>query len=383
MIIFLIFMYIYESNYEPVPDLGHRPTISVIIPAKNEEDSIQRTVKAVLDSDYPDSKLNVIVINDGSTDNTADKVRAIKSERVTLIDNRINQGKRIAFADGFKIATGEIIVAIDSDSFVEPDAIKLLVQPFKREQVSAVAGHGNAYNKDTNMLTKLQHYWYQEMFRLAKAMESKLCCVTCCSGVLAAYRKSALSPILEEWLGETFLGKTVIIGDDRQLTHYVIKGNSNTLPTRKIKSVYQSNAIVHTVVPDNLRQFIKQQLRWKRSWICENTLASKFMWKKPLSASIYFYSYQFLNYMTPIVIFVWLVWRPLHSEWSGLIPFIVAIYYTGFLYAINIWKYETHVLESIVYRTVFVTTISVLTTIFILPYALVTMTNSGWITRKK
>jgi hyaluronan synthase len=382
MTIFIIFNYIYESRYKPIPDLGYRPTVSVIIPAKNEADSIRRTIKAILDCNYPTEKLDVIVVDDGSTDNTASEVEAMESSRITFIKHEKNQGKRIAFASGFKVAKGEIIVAIDSDSYVEKNAIKLLVQPLIDNKVFAVAGHGEAYNKDKNILTKLQHYWYQEMFRLVKGMESKFGCVTCCSGILAAYRKDILSSIMDEWLNERFLGRKVIIGDDRQLTNFVLRGSNkkDSLTTHDIKVVYQSNAIVHTVVPDNIRQFIKQQVRWKRSWLCETYLASKFMWKKPFPIPLYFYGYNFLTYISPMIIIIWLVWKPLNGEWNGILSFIIGTYYIGFLHAVNVWKYDRRSTDSIIYRTLFVT-LSIFMSIFIIPYALMTVRKDGWITR--
>lgn len=384
MTIFIIFNYIYESKYKPIPDIGYRPTVSVIIPAKNEEDSICKTINAILDSNYPPEKLDVIVVDDGSTDNTASEVEAIESNRITFIKHEKNQGKRVAFASGFKVAKGEIIVAIDSDSYVEKDAIKLLVQPLTDSKVSAVAGHGEAYNKEKNILTKLQHYWYQEMFRLVKGMESKLGCVTCCSGVLAAYRRDLLASIIDEWLDERFLGRKVIIGDDRQLTNLILRGNNtkDSLSTHDIKVLYQSNAIVHTVVPSNMTHFIKQQVRWKRSWLCETYLASTFMWKKPLPIPLYFYMYNFLTYLSPVIILIWLVWKPLHGEWDGMLSFIIGTYYIGFLHAVNVWKYDTRSTDSIIYRTLFVT-LSIFMSIFVIPYALITVRKDGWITRGK
>jgi hyaluronan synthase len=384
MTIFLLFMFAYETRYTPIQDSGYRPSVSVIIPAKNEENAIKDTVNAVLDSDYPPEKLEVIMIDDGSTDGTTNRMQEIISDRVTFIKHEVNKGKREAFASGFRVAKGEIIISIDSDSYVEKDAIKLLVQPFTDRKISAVAGHGNVYNKDKNFLTKLQHYWYQEMFRLTKGMESKLNCVTCCSGILAAYRKDVLTTIIDEWLDEKFLGRKVVIGDDRQLTNYVMRGDLKQigLKTKEIKVKYQANAIVWTVAPDNYRQFIKQQLRWNRSLICETYLAFKFMWKKPFPVPLYFYIHNILKFLSLIVILLWLVWKPLNNEWDGILTFVIGTYYIGFLHAINVWKYDTYSTEPIFYRTLFVT-ISLLISIFIMPYAFLTVRKDGWITRSK
>src|SRR6266568_4213730 len=192
-----------------------------------------------------------------------------------------------------------MIVCIYSDSFVERDAIKLLVQPLEDARVAAVCGHGEAINKDEGALPRLQHYWYAEMFRLLKGMESRLGCVGCCSGMLSAYRRTAILPIVTQWLAEKnsltanvdneipvsplgrgLTGKLIKSpGEDRILAAYALSG-------KNAKVVYQSNAVVHTIVPGTLRQFLKQQLRWNRAWIHGSILAGRFMWRKSALASL-------------------------------------------------------------------------------------------------
>lgn len=403
MVSFLLFMYSSAYTYEPVQDLGFRPKVSVIIPVKNEEEVIQKTIRDVLDSDYPPEKLEVIVIDDGSTDKSAEKIKEMmsKSERIIFIQHEQNYGKRIAIANGIKRSTGEIVVCIDSDSFVDKEAIKLLVQPMINREVVAVCGHGNAHNKDKNLLTKLQHFWYQEMFLLLKGMESKFGCVTCCSGILSAYKKEVVLSVLDEWINERFLGRPIFIGDDRQLTNLSLRGRKTTgkllhliskseaddrtltaaaLSTREAKVVYQSNAVVFTIVPDNIKQFIKQQLRWKRAWVHGSILAGKFMWKKPFPIPIYFYSYQFLTYFCPIVIITWMIIKPIQGEYIGALAFLSGVLYIGFLHGLNIWRYNRGSTECIFYRTLFVF-ISIFMCIFILPYAWGTIWKGGWVTR--
>ncbi len=204
---FLIFMYVATAGYKPETDTGFRPEITVIIPAKNEEEVIESVVRTVFNSDYPASKMRVIVVDDGSTDHTWEGMQRAKkesefSDRLKLVRHERNYGKRVALASAIAHAQGEIVVCIDSDSFVDKDAIRLLVQPFRDNRVMAVSGHGEAINKDEGILPRLQHYWYAEMFRLLKGMESRFGCVSCCSGMLAAYRTKAILPIIHEWAKE-------------------------------------------------------------------------------------------------------------------------------------------------------------------------------------
>jgi hyaluronan synthase len=402
---YLVFIYICSYAYKPVPDLGYRPSVSIIIPAKNEEKAIQNCINHALDSNYPQDKLEIIVIDDGSTDRTTEKIKELlsdgaKSGRITFIKHKKNRGKREAMASGIRIAKGEILVSIDSDSFVDKDAIKHLVQPFTNNEITAVCGHGCVYNKNQNLLTKLQHYWYQEMFYIVKGMEAKLGCVNCCSGILAAYRKKTILPILDEWLEQNFFGIPIIISDDRHLTNLSLRGlagvngyknskNGNgkmignkidsILSTRDAKVTYQSNAIVYTIAPDNMKQFIKQQVRWKRGSLHGTLYGSKFMWKKPFPIPLYFYLYMYLTYITPIIIFRWLVLKPLNGEWFGAVAFMAGVLYVGFLHGLNVWKYDNDS-DNIIYRSIF-GFMSIFLTAIVLPYAVVTLWRNGWITR--
>ena len=236
----LLFMYTTTSSYHPQIDQGHRPKVTVVIPAKNEQQAIEPVVRAVFNSNYPASKLDVTVVDDGSTDKTWDILQRLKqdpelSRRLLLVRHERNYGKRVALASGAAQSTSEIIVCIDSDSFVDPDAIKNLVQPLQDDKVTAVCGHGQAANLNQGFLAKLQHYWYAEMFRLWKGMESRFGCVTCCSGILSAYRRSAIQPVLDKWLSERYPQRQALTIDASQsftvwgpLTSRLIKSPGET-----------------------------------------------------------------------------------------------------------------------------------------------------------
>lgn len=397
--VFLIFMYLATNGYKPQDDVGLRPRITVVIPAKDEEDVIGSVVRTVFDSDYPLSKMEVIVVDDGSTDQTWQCLNRVASdfrfsERLILIRHDRNYGKRIALASAISRARGEIIVCIDSDSFVDRDAIKLLVQPFQDLRVSAVCGHGEASNGDEGLLPRLQHYWYAEMFRLMKGMESRLGCVSCCSGMLAAYRRASIMPMITQWLAEKsdtrvesdyrelvpsslgrgLTGKLIKSpGEDRILTAFALSG-------KDAKVVYQSNAIVRTIVPSSLKQFLKQQLRWNRAWMHGTILASKFMWRKSVLASMMFYLYQFLAILGPAVLIFWLIIKPLEGEWIGMFYFMLGTLYVGFLHGLNTWNYRKTSIASIPYRMIFVF-VSFLLTLTVTLYGWATIWKMGWITR--
>lgn len=386
MSVFLIFMYMTTYTYRPVPDMGYRPTVSVIVPAKNEGEVIGKTIKAILDSNYPSDLLEVIAIDDGSTDNTAAEIQKIESNRLTFIKNEKNLGKRIALAKGFNASSGDIIMCVDSDSFVEKDAIALMMQPFLKPNVVAVCGHGKAANKDVNLLTRLQHFWYQEMFRLIKGMESIFGCVTCCSGILAAYRRTAVKETMDQWYKE-YLGIRAI-KDESLLMKVIAKSQAddrtltvNVLIPSQNRVVYQSNAVVSTIVPENMRQFVRQQLRWNRAWVYGTVVSAKHMWKKPFPVPLYFYSYQVLiAILNPIVTISWLIIKPVQGLYGAAFLFLIGTTYISLLHGMNVYRYDKSTIMCIPYRVIFAA-IAVFQSIILVPLAWITVWNGAWSTR--
>jgi hyaluronan synthase len=385
--IFLMFMYLSTYTYKPIPDIGYRPTVSVIVPAKNEEEVIQRTINAILDSDYPHDKLEIIVIDDGSTDNTVAEIQKMGSTRITFIKNEKNLGKRLSLGKGFMKSTGEIIMCVDSDSFVEKDSITLMMQPFTKPDIVAVCGHGKAANIDVNMLTKIQHFWYQEMFRLIKGMESIYGCVTCCSGILAAYRRDAVKKTLDEWYTES-LGDNLVAKDESFFMKIMSKSQAddrtltvNILTPPSAKVVYQSNAIVGTLVPESIKQFVRQQLRWNRAWMYGTAVSTTFMWKKPFPVPLYFYGYHVLiAVLNPVVVITWLIIKPMQGMPTAALLFMVGTIYIAILHGLNIYRYDKTTIACIPYRCVFAI-VSVIQSAILVPLAWLTVWDGAWSTR--
>lgn len=286
--------------YRPPADVGWLPPITVAISCKNEEDSIYRTVEAIYRAGYPGDRLEVIAVDDGSTDGTwAEMQRAQETwSALQLIRFDENRGKRHGMAAAARRATGEIVVYVDSDSFVQPGSLRKIAQGFADPDVGAICGHARVENASQNFLTKMQEVRYYVAFRIVKAAESIFSTVTCCSGCLAAYRRSYLMPFIDVWLGQTFLGKPATFGDDRSLTN---------LTLRRFRVIYDSEAVCSTIVPATLLQFFRQQLRWKKSWIRESLLASAFMWRRHPLAAFFFYLGVVFPLVSPAVVFVALV----------------------------------------------------------------------------
>lgn len=312
---FLLSRYLFGIFYRNVPiNPKFEPGVSIIIPVFNEEEWIHRTILSCINQYYPVDKLEVIVVDDYSTDRTEEKAK----EMIELIHsegerfktkNRLsfhklpqNGGKREALVAGVHLAKHDLVVFVDSDSFLEPHAIRNIVQPFQDPKMGGVAGRTEVENKFTNALTKLQTVRYYIAFRIMKAAESWFDTVTCLSGPLACYRKELILKNETAWLNQKFLGQPATFGDDRSMTNYILKTH---------RTGYQDNAVCSTIVPSDSKVFLSQQMRWKRSWLRESLRAFLFMWKKEPFMFLFFIIGLIVPIAAPIVVVYNLLYVPI------------------------------------------------------------------------
>ena len=314
--LFLLTRYAFGALYKPVPiDPDYKPSVTIIIPCFNEETWISRTIISCMDQNYPADKLEVIVVDDCSSDRsvevikeTIDKIAASEGERMHIRDRlsyivqEKNAGKRAALCRGVDVAKGELVVFVDSDSFLDPYAIVNLVQPFRDPKMGGVAGRTDVANTYTNSLTKMQSVRYYIAFRVMKASEALFDTVTCLSGPISCYRKSIVKEHEQDWLNQTFLGHKATFGDDRAMTNFVLSHH---------RTFYQDTAVCSTIVPNKQKVFLKQQMRWKRSWLRESLMAGAFMWRKEPFAAVNFYIGLLVPILAPIVVAYNLFYVPL------------------------------------------------------------------------
>lgn len=311
---FLLTKYAFAFFYKAdSADENYTPGVTIIVPCFNEETWIRQTIINAMDQYYPQEKLEVIVVDDCSTDRSAEVIKDTINEIVTqegpTVASRIryllqpvNKGKRDALALGAQYAKHELLVFVDSDSFLNPYAIINLVQPFKDEKMGGVAGRTDVANTYTNSLTKMQSVRYYIAFRVMKAAEGIFDTVSCLSGPLSCYRKDLVLKYSDEWLNQTFLGQRATFGDDRAMTNLILRHH---------RTGYQDTSICYTIVPNDYDVFLRQQMRWKRSWLRESLIAAGFMWRKEPFAALSFYMGLLVPIIAPFIVCYNLIYVPL------------------------------------------------------------------------
>jgi cellulose synthase/poly-beta-1,6-N-acetylglucosamine synthase-like glycosyltransferase/spore germination protein YaaH/peptidoglycan/xylan/chitin deacetylase (PgdA/CDA1 family) len=228
----------------PADHPDYQPEVTVLIPAYNEESVIVQTVRAALASNYP--KLEIIVVDDGSADHTAELVLENfgRDSRVRLL-MQTNHGKPSALNHGLSEASGEIIISIDADTIVDPATIGLLVRHFADLKVGAVAGNVKVMNRN-RWLTRWQALEYITSQNLEKRAFDLLNCIPVVPGAVGAWRASLLRGM------GGFSGDTV--AEDTDLTL--------TIRRDGWKILYDEDAIGRTEVPETVDTLIRQRFRW-------------------------------------------------------------------------------------------------------------------------
>ena len=204
----------------------------------------RRVAASLLELDYPAEQLEIVAVNDGSTDDTLaamERVAAHADGARAGIDLGRNRGKRAAMAAGIRATEPRSSRSSTPTACSSPTRCAKLVQGFADPKVGAVCGHADVLNLRDTWLTRMQAVRYFVAFKVVKAAESVFSAVTCCSGCFSAYRRAGDLPRLEWWENQTFLGVESTFGDDRSLTNCVLRDWQRALRSR--------SAVSHTIVP--------------------------------------------------------------------------------------------------------------------------------------
>jgi N-acetylglucosaminyltransferase len=275
----------------------YEPTVAVIVPMFNEGKGIYSTVLSLLEQVYPAHKLSVVVVDDCSTDDSlawAKKAAASNPERVLVIENPYNMGKRMGIAHAVRRVDTELVVSVDSDVVVDRRAIRELVCRFTSPRIAAVGGRVNVSNPHENWLTRMQTIKYYFGYVYLKNLERAFKSVMCLSGCLTAYRRAVLlelEPVLEN---RNILGVPIKYGEDRFLTRQIVKAGYQTLCTL--------DARCWTVAPNTISKYFSQQLRWRRSNFVDFLLGLGHVWRLHPCVSLHYYSLFALQVTYPVML---------------------------------------------------------------------------------
>lgn len=221
------------------------PSVSVVVPAFNEEKVVAATVHSLLKTHYP--RLEILVVDDGSSDRTSDIVDAIAADHdcVRLVTLHQNVGKARALNAGVRAARSECIVTVDADTVVAADFLQQIVKPIVLGHADAVAGNVKVGNRQCLKCT-FQSLEYTCALTTTKTFQSRCNAITTLPGVGSAFKKSAL----------------ISAGGFTPRTRAEDTDLSLELARSKFRRVYQPLAVVYTEAPITWRSLFRQRVRW-------------------------------------------------------------------------------------------------------------------------
>lgn len=381
------------TGVDGAPPLPRVPRASVLLAVKDEVGMVADCVRSVLSSDWPD--LELIVVDDASTDGTLDVLRGLRAELdFTLVPLAKNLGKKHALVHAAEEASGDVLAFTDSDCVLTPHALRRCVTALVRNPgLGAVSGHARALNADATFLTRVQDAWYEGQFRVIKAAEATFGSVTCVSGPLAVFRRDAIYNYLPAWADDRFLGRPFRFATDRQLTGYALgqrwKGRrlkaryadspfvcDVDYPERAWRIGYVRSALVFTAVPARLRPFLCQQVRWKKSFIRNLFFTGGFIWRRGVGATALYYCHALFVFAAPLMAVRHMVWAPMQGLWM-----LTALYLAGVLLKGTAWGFAFRIDHPGSLRWLYRPLMSLVGSLllsWLLPYSLATIRRGTW-----
>jgi hyaluronan synthase len=268
---------------------------------------------------------------------------------------------------------------IDSDTIIDKNAIAEFIKAFESDpKLGAVAGEIRVLNNKKNLLTKLQHTSYDYAFNISKRCESVFGTVMCCCGCLSGYRREAITDFIRLWNGEDEGGKkntkrysSATAKDNEKNNNNSIHKQGDLPLTKRTRSIamyddcedsaltvysllkwstkYVSSAIGYTEVPESIRSYFRQQVRWTKGSLRTQIFASHFMWRRSKKMALIFYS-GFANIViAPLLSTLVFIMGISSDHYWILIGLTIGGMLFGFLYGIDskirypksdYWKYS-------------------------------------------
>lgn len=360
------------SNVKP-------PLISIVVPVKNEEDNIRNCVMSCVNQSYKNKE--VIIVDDASTDTTPkilDQIRAeVGSENIRILHLSKSVGKKRAIEAASEIAKGEIYAFMDSDCDMEGDAVEKAAKVFMSDRlIGALTAQGKVRGAHTgNILLKMQQVYIDGSYRVIKGAESSFNSLTCCSGSLSFYKRAAVQDFIHEWAHDRFLGVDFKFCTDRRMTARVLGSkvvlNENNLHKEEkshqkipilqtgnddldmMKSssdadmddsdtskpnwnvLFSSSIRVNIGVPNTVQALVKQQIRWKKSFLRSLSSTGRIYWKRPFYAAMLYYVQTGMKFIRPFILLHAVVMLPLAGDIVSPILWLSGIMFTGMIYGVD------------------------------------------------
>ena len=275
------------------------PSVAIVIPTYNEPvRDLIAGVKSCLNQDYKNLK-KIVVVDDCSKRDISSSIKKIRDERLSFVRHTENKGKREAHKTAFDVIDKEvdIIVTVDSDAVLEKDALFWLVQKFQYRDVGAVTG--NVRGKVKNFLSYLIDMRYWTAFNQERCSQSLFGTVLCCCGVITAYRSKLIRKLKKKYVTQKFMGKQCTFGDDRHLTNLILNEG--------FRVKYELRSVTTTSVPLRMKQWIKQQIRWNKSFYRELLWSIKMVAKSPRKLPAYIIYDLTMQTILPFLLFAALI----------------------------------------------------------------------------
>jgi hyaluronan synthase len=426
--LFSVLFLAYVKFRDPYLDARHivlsgnnGPLITIVVPVKNEEDNIRNCVQSCINSTY--QRKEIIIVNDGSTDKTPEILDELRRENSNLKIIHLSKsvGKKQAIEVATEVAKGEIYFFMDSDCDMVSDAVENAVKIFLSDnKIGAVTSHGRVKGTDAsrNILLKMQGAYIDGSCRLLKGSETTYSSLTCCSGSLSAYRRAAVQPIMHAWAHDRFVGIEFKFATDRRMTAYVLgakppesdkkdkmryNNNDKVIPilqtgqddldsmrsssdpdveTQKKspksawRVLYSPSVRVNVGVPQTFSALIRQQIRWRKSFIRSIFSTGGIYWKRPMPAPMIYYLMLSLKLMRPVVLVKALFFLPLSGDYITSFLLFLGVFYSSMIYGVD-FRLRNPGSDLWLYRPVF-TFLSTFVYTWLTFYAAITIKKTAW-----
>lgn len=363
-LLLIIAEFSHEKEYPPF-----KGKVSIIVSVYNEKEYL---IKGIIESLVQATKnidAEIIIGDDGSHIPVAaiiNKMDKNKLEKIKVLTFK-HRGKKGTQQDCILLSTGKAIIFLDSDVLLEKQSIEELIKPLHDQKIGAVTGQVKILNEDENFLTKATGTLYWNDFNVTRKSLSTFGIVNICSGALSAYGREVIEQLLNEYVNQKFLGKKCVHGEDRALTNMILK--------KGYEVKYAPKSIAYTVSPNNLKDFVKQQYRWRQSAVREGLICLSFSWKTNLLLfleTFFILTLPFLGISVLISMFILLIQYPYLITNFLLGILIVTIIHNMFLFVYDVRKLP---------YALFYTFLTYVLLIWLWPLALVNVRSTKWGTR--